>query len=103
MVQQLESDSIMIEMGIVVGMGLLISLVKMSWAWRMRVLSNPLLLDVMIFTALMLLHWGTFSGVMVASVGAMTCSLVLSGARYLYGHIENGSYIAGYFDISSKL
>lgn len=93
----------MIEMGIVVGIGLLVSLVKMSWHWRMRMLSNPLLLDVMIFTALMLLHWGTFSGVMVASVGAMTCSLVLSGARWLYGHIDSGVYKAGYFDVSSKL
>lgn len=93
----------MIEMGIVVGIGLLVSLVKMSWGWRMRVLSNPLLLDVMIFTILMLLHWGTFSGVMVATIGALTCSLVLSGARALYGHIENGEYKAGYFDISSKL
>lgn len=93
----------MIEMGVVVGIGLLVTLVKMSWAWRMRVLSNPILLDVIIFTALMLLHWGTFSGVMVATIGALTCSVVLSGARKLYGHIENGSYKPGYFDVSDKL
>ena len=93
----------MIEMGIVVGMGLLISLVKMNWKWRMSVLSNPLMMDALIFVALMLLHWGTFSGVMVATVGAMTCSLVLSGARWLYGHTEAGTYVTGYFDIGSKL
>ena len=90
-------------MGVVVGIGLLVSLVKMSWAWRMRMLSYPLTIDMLIFIALVLLHWGTFSGVMVASVGAMTCSLVLSGARWMYGHIDNGTYKAGYFDISSKL
>jgi len=93
----------MIEMGIVVGMGLLITLVKMNWKWRMAMLSNPLLLDVMIFVALMLIHWGTFSGVMVATVGAMTCSLTLSGARWLYGHVEADTYVPGYFDVRSKL
>jgi hypothetical protein len=93
----------MIEMGIVVGLGLLVTLVKMNWKWRMAMLSNPLLLDVMIFIALMLIHWGTFSGVMVATVGAMTCSLTLSGARWLYGHVESGTYVPGYFDVRSKL
>lgn len=93
----------MIEMGIVVGIGLLVSLVKMSWMWRMRCLSYPLTIDIAIFIALVLLHWGTFSGVMVASVGALTCSLVLSGARKLYGHIDACQYVPGYFDVSSKL
>ena len=93
----------MIEMGIVVGIGLLVTLVKMNWKWRMHMLSNPLTVDLIIFVALCLIHWGTFSGVMVATVGAMTCSLTLSGARFLYGHVENGKYVPGYFDIGSKL
>ena len=93
----------MIEMGLIVGIGLLITLVKMAWKWRMRVLSSPLMMDVIIFVLLMILHWGTFSGVMVATVGALTCSVVLSGARKLYGYIENGVYVPGYFDVSSKL
>lgn len=93
----------MIEMGIVVGMGLLISLVKMNWQWRMRMLSSPFFVDLLVMIMLLILHWGTFSGVMVATVGAMTCSLTLSGARWLYGHVESGTYVPGYFDISSKL
>ncbi len=93
----------MIEMGVVVGIGLLVTLVKMNWKWRMYMLSSPLLVDLIIFVALLLIHWGTFSGVMVATVGAMTCSLTLSAARFLYGHVESGQYISGYFDIGSKL
>ena len=93
----------MIEMGVVVGIGLLVTLVKMSWQWRMHMLSYPLAIDLIIFIALCLLHWGTFSGVMVATVGAMVCSLTLSGARWLYGHCESGAYVPGYFDIGSKL
>lgn len=93
----------MIEMGIVVGIGLLMILVKMSWRWRIRTLSSPLFVDALIFFVLLLIHWGTFSGVMVATVGAMTCSIVLSTARWLYGYTEAGVYQPGKFDVSSRL
>jgi hypothetical protein len=93
----------MIEMGIVVGIGLLVTLVKASWSIKMWMLSHPLFMDAFIFIALCLIHWGTFSGVMVATVGALTCSLVLSAARKLYGHIENGDYKQGMYDVSDKL
>ncbi len=93
----------MIEMGIAVGAGLLWTMTKMSWSWRMHLLSNPLMMDAIIFIALLLLHWGSFSGVMVASIGAMTCSLTLSAARWLVGHVEDGTYIPGYYDMGSKL
>lgn len=93
----------MIEMGLVVGIGLLVTLIKMSWRWKMRMLSNPAAMDIVIFTALTILHWGTFSGVMVATVGALTCSIVLAAARALYGYQLKGRYVPGCFDISSKL
>lgn len=93
----------MIEMGIIVGIGLLVTLCKMNWKWRMRMLSAPLLIDAIVFVFLIAIHWGTFSGVMVATIGALTCSLVLSTARKMYGHIESGAYVRGYFDVSSKL
>jgi hypothetical protein len=93
----------MIEMGIVVGVALLATLAKMNWRWKLRMFSNPLVVDVSVFIALCLIHWGTFSGVMVATIGALTCSLTLSAGRALYGHVEKGVYTPGYFDISSKL
>ena len=92
-----------IELGLIAGIALLISIAKMDWTWRLRVLSNPILLDVIIFTALMLFHWGTFSGVMVATIGAMICSLFLAAGRFAVGHKENGKYIPGQWDISDKL
>jgi hypothetical protein len=93
----------MIEMGIVVGIGLLVTLVKASWSIKMWMLSHPLFMDAFIFIALCLIHWGTFSGVMVATVGALTCSLVLSGVRKLYGHRENGDYVPGMYNVSDKI
>lgn len=93
----------MIEMGIIVGIGLLVTLVKCTWSVRMWILSHPVFMDALIFVALLCVHWGTFSGVMVATIGALTCSLVISGATKLYGSVQDGKYIPGYFDVSSKL
>lgn len=93
----------MIEMGLVVALGLLVVLAKLPWCWKMRIISNPVVADVTVFVALTTIHWGTFSGVMVATIGALACSLVLSAARKLYGFIESGRYIRGMFDVSAKL
>lgn len=93
----------MIEMGLVVGLGLLVVLAKMSWKWKLRVISNPLSIDLLIFVLLTMVHWGTFSGVMVATVGALVCSIVLSIARRAVGYIDNGLYVRGWSDVSAKL
>lgn len=93
----------MIEMGLIVGIALLVSMAKMTWSWRMRVLSNPLLVDIIVFALLVLLHWGTFSGVMVATIGALTCSLMLSAGRRALGFIKDGDYQPGYLNVAHKL
>jgi hypothetical protein len=92
-----------IEMGLVVGIALLITMAKMPWCWKLRVLSNPVLMDLAIFALLVLIHWGTYSGVMVATVGAMACSGVLWAGRKIYGHYANGKYVRGYVNVSAKV
>ena len=93
----------LIELGLIVGLALLIAMAKMSCHWRLKVLSNPVIADALIFIFLILIHWGTFSGVMVATIGAMICSLLLAAGRFAVGHKENGKYIPGQWDISDKL
>jgi len=93
----------LIEMGLVVGIALLFTMSKMNWRWKMRVLSNPLLVDLMVLAALLILHWGSYSGVMIATFGAMACSVILAAGRKAYGHIENGVYVPGVMDVSYKL
>lgn len=93
----------MLEMGIVVGLGLLAMFWKMSWRWRMRVLSNPLAMDIAIFALLTVIHWGTFSGVMVAAVGALFCSITLSIGRWIFGYVEKGEYRPGIANVRDRL
>ena len=87
----------MIEMGFVVALGLLITFVKLSWKARLRMLSHPVAMDIAIFIALCYLHWGTYSGVMVATVGALVCSMVLGAGRWAFGYMAADKHVAGRF------
>jgi uncharacterized membrane protein len=93
----------MLEMGILVALGLLVTLAKAPWAFKLWCTSHPLVVDATVFVALISIHWGTFSGVMVATIGAFFCSLTLSAARWLIGHNVNGKYIPGKFNIAHKV
>lgn len=93
----------MIEMGLVVAFGFIATFMKLSWKWRMRMLSRPLLMDVICFVLLTTIHWGTFTGVMVAAVGALFLSITITAARKLFGYMEHGKYVPGRFNIENKL
>jgi hypothetical protein len=93
----------MLETGFIVALGLLVMLAKLSWRNKMLVISHPLTTDLAVFTLLTMLHWGTFSGVMAATVGALFCSIVLSTARWLVGHMDGNIYFPGIFNIAHRL
>ncbi|WP_025915504.1 hypothetical protein [Herminiimonas sp. CN] len=92
-----------IESGVIVALGLLFVFFKCSWRVRMKMLSYPLAMDIGIFIALNIIHWGTFSGVMVAATGALITSALLSAGRYLYGHITDGLYYSGVFNVIKRI
>lgn len=93
----------MITNGFLVALGLLVILAKLPWRSKLWCTSHPLLIDLMVFVLLTLLHWGTFSGVMVATIAAFFCSVVLSLARRTIGHVKDGLYFRGFFDVIDKL
>jgi hypothetical protein len=88
----------LLENGILVALGLLVTLWKCPWKVKLWIVSHPLAMDALIFGALTLLHWGTYSGVMVATIGALFCSLTLSGARKVIGYIKANRYYPGWID-----
>lgn len=93
----------MLEMGIVVSLGLLVVLAKLSWRMKMWVISHPVFMDVAVFIFLTAVHWGTFSGVMIATVGALFTSIVLSAARWAVGHVVDNTYYPGVWNVVDKL
>lgn len=92
-----------IESGLIVALGLIFIFFKCSWKVRMMFLSNPLAVDVVVFGLLNMLHWGTFSGVMVAATGSLICSGMLSVGRWVYGYKIGTVYHIGKVDVSERL
>lgn len=92
-----------VESGVIVALGLIFMFFKLSWRARLRMLGVPLALDVATFVFLNILHWGTFSGVMVAATGALVCSALISIGRKTVGYIARGVYFPGYFNMIGKL
>lgn len=95
----------MFSMGLVVALGLLVMLASVSWRAKIWITSHHLLVNVAIFIVLFILHGGngTFSGPMVATVGALFCHITIIGARKVIGYRANGQYVRGMWDISEKL
>lgn len=93
----------MLSMGFVVALGLLVTLAKLPWRGKLWITSHPLAMDVIVFVALTTIHWGTFSGVMIATIGALFCSVTISLARRVIGYVEHGKYVRGFFDVGGRL
>ena len=93
----------MLEMGFIVGLGLIVFFMRASWSVRMWMLSHPLIMDIAVFIVLTALHWGTFSGVMVAAIGALTCSVALSIGRKAFGYRVGNMYHPGMFNVAKEL
>ena len=92
-----------IESGVIVALGLIFTFFKLSWRLRLKMLGCPLGMDVAIFVFLNVIHWGTFSGVMVAATGALVCSGLTSLGRWTVGYIDHGSYYRGQLDVIGKI
>lgn len=93
----------MFESGAIISLGLIMWFAKCSWKTRIRLLSHPLALDILVFTVLTLLHWGTFSGVMAATIGAVMTSVLISAGRAMFGYMEKSNYVAGRINVKAKL
>jgi hypothetical protein len=92
-----------IESGVIVALGLLFTFFKLSWKMRLKMLGRPLMMDIAVFVILNILHWGTFSGVMVAATGALITSAMISLGRWAVGYIEQNKYFSGVLNVASKL
>jgi len=96
-------DVVIIESGVIVALGLLFLFFKLSWRRRLQLLGKPLAMDLAVFVFLNILHWGTFSGVMVAATGSLICSALISLGRKSVGYIDGGRYYQGQFNVIGKI
>ena len=89
----------MIEYGILVFIGVLLIMIKLPSSWLLRLLGHSLILDVVVSAFTLIIHWGTFSGVMTASIAGLCTSMATGVLRRLIGYIHRGTYYRGVFSL----
>ena len=88
--------------GLTVFLGIALILAKLPRRLMLKALGRPLAIDLAVTLITLMVHWGTFSGVLAASVAGVLTSLATSGARRLFGFIHNGVYFPGILHVSIK-
>jgi hypothetical protein len=61
----------------------------------LRALKHDLALDLIVTTLVLLIHWGTFSGVMAATVAGLMTSLATSSLKRFFGYVDGNVYHPG--------
>jgi len=87
----------MIASGFLVFLGVFLILLKLPRRAFVWLLGHDLILDVAVTVFTLAVHFGTFSGVMAASVAGLLTSLTTTAMKRCFGYTKRGSYRRGYF------
>lgn len=85
--------------GFSIFLGLLFVLAKLKRRLVLRLLHHDALLDIGVTLFVLYVHWGSFEGVMSATIAGLFTSMATSLAKRLFGHIEAGQYFPGHFHL----
>lgn len=90
----------MLTTGLTIFCGFALLMAKLPRRTMLRVLKNDLLVDVAVSLITLMIHWGTFSGVMAATVAGLLTSLATSGLKKLVGYSDGQTYYPGKIRLS---
>lgn len=81
--------------GFMIFLGVSLLLVKLPRRMMLRALHHDLAIDLTVTALVLLIHFGTFSGVMAATVAGLLMSVATSSLKRLVGYIAGDSYYPG--------
>ena len=90
----------MFAMGFAIFIAVLLLMVKMPHRLLLRMLNHDLLIDFTVSALVLMIHFGSFEGVMSATIAGLLTSLATTGAKRLFGFIRSGIYYPGYMRLS---
>lgn len=85
----------MLELGFIVFLGVALILIKLPRRLMLRILKYDLILDLLVSGLVLLVHWGSLTGVMAATVAGLLMSIFTSAAKRLFGYIDGDLYYIG--------
>ena len=81
--------------GFMIFMGVSLLLIKLPRRLMLRALNHTLAIDLIVTGLVLLIHFGTFSGVMAATVAGLLMSMATSALKRLVGYIAGDNYYPG--------
>ena len=85
----------MLMTGLMVFLGVALILAKLPRRMMLKALNHDVALDLTVSAIVLAIHFGTFSGVMAATVAGLLMSLATSAAKRLFGYIDGKNYVPG--------
>ena len=89
----------MLMTGLMVFLGVALILAKLPRRMMLKALHHDVALDLLVSCLVLVVHWGTFSGVMAATVAGLLTSLATSGAKRCFGYIDGKNYVPGVLNL----
>ena len=88
-----------IQSGLIIFAGLFFMALKLKTETSLKLLGYPVTVDLVVSGLTLIIHWGTFSGVMSAAVAGLMTSIFTMSARRIFGYISKGTYYPGLLKI----
>ena len=89
----------MLATGFMIFLSVVLILAKLPRRLMLKALHHDVALDLAVSILVLVIHWGTFSGVMAATVAGLLTSLMTSGAKRLFGSISGNRYVPGVLNL----
>lgn len=88
--------------GLMIFLGLAFILAKLPRRMMLRALHHDVALDLLVSMLTLFIHWGTFSGIMAATVAGLLTSIGTSSAKRLFGSHDGKHYKPGILHVAVK-
>ena len=85
----------MFETGFAIFLALTFLFIKLRRRTVLRLLRHDMAIDIAVTVLTLLIHWGTFSGVMAATFAGLLTSLGTTCAKRMFGYIDGNVYVPG--------
>ena len=86
--------------GLAIFLGLVFIFIKLPRRIMLRWLHYDIVLDLAVTLIVLVIHFGTFSGIMAATFAGLLTSVGTSAAKRLFGYINGDQYYPGLIRLS---
>ena len=86
--------------GLAIFLGLVLIFIKLKRRTMLRLLRYDMAIDVVVTLLTLVIHFGTFSGVMAATFAGLLTSIGTSLAKRAFGYIQGDQYFPGFIRLA---